>query len=534
MKKCLLLLLIIWSYTLSAQKDYGYIDHTTRSNGYNDMHFTDSLIYYSPIITDSPQSAFNTLDSTGILSSYFVFNGSSRSKIIAYDDHKLKVYYYNLLAVDVYEPGFFELDISPDTIISTYHDIELDYNSSYFDIELTDDNGYVILTKDLLLFYTQDDQLLSQITITNLGSSSLHRNKNGLFLKTHTDIYRIENQNTSTILTSMDHITKVFSNYQEDLLHVVSADTISILNTISLEKTDLYFDSNMYTQIEYNQDSSYILYNDYSEGTISQLKVDGEIIDLYTGSEGEHIVYSRLIENQLYLNGFHLPFNYAANALFKKVSIDSTSVTADCLDPELFYAEIEHIEKTFHFESPTPMGMDTVWKYVYRYDVAVKNNSFKTLERTDVYSLTFDVGGFFSNSFLHFEVNDIPPLDIKTVSGEFVYYTNRGIIRPRMLYIKGADYLLDCDESNNIFDVSQITSSTIGLKPKNNISVFPNPTNEVLYVKGLEKQCSYEIMDLSGKTIKVGIAIDRIDVSTLVPSTYFIKIDRNILKFIKI
>lgn len=538
MKKYLLLLISLSTYASYGQKDYTYIDHTTRSNYFNAIHTTDSIIYYSPKQSDFfyQNSTFNSIDSLGNIEEFQVFFGDSECILIPYADDRIKGFYFSLFEGDFGQPGFIEIDVSPDTIIRKVHDIDL-----YFDFggpqdvgfETTENGGYIILMDDKLSFYDGLDQLLSQIDVESSIRSTLHRNRDGIFLVNDTEVFKIENQNLLSIYISPQNISQTLSIYNEESLHLITTDTIVSLNTTTGEVEYINYDSNDIQKFYYNHNSTFITHNDNSINQwISYIDSSGNKENIYSIQNDEIFSDMRLIENELYHNGIYVT-ELTSSALFKKTSIDNSNIEADCIDLELRYADIVHIEKSFHFEVPTPIGPDTVWKYVYRYDLAIENKSTSVVLHTDVYSKTFPVSGFVTNSSLHFEIEDIQPLQIKIISGELTYFTSEGIIRPEVLFIPGANHLLDCDFSNNSIDVSSIVSSTIGLKPIKNITLYPNPTQDFLNLTRKTKRKKYQILDAQSRSIQHGVINGKIDVNNLHPGVYFLKVDNSSLRFIK-
>lgn len=72
---------------------------------------------------------------------------------------------------------------------------------------------------------------------------------------------------------------------------------------------------------------------------------------------------------------------------------------------------------------------------------------------------------------------------------------------------------------------------------RNSFKCYPNPTNQLLYVTGINDMAEYRIMSSVGQEIISGTTKAKIDVSQLTFGVYFIELtDRNsisILKFMK-
>lgn len=68
---------------------------------------------------------------------------------------------------------------------------------------------------------------------------------------------------------------------------------------------------------------------------------------------------------------------------------------------------------------------------------------------------------------------------------------------------------------------------------QNSISLFPNPVSEILNIKGLKNGVSYTVSNMNGEKLLEGNS-PKIDVSTLMPGLYILKISDDVeLRFIK-
>ena len=97
---------------------------------------------------------------------------------------------------------------------------------------------------------------------------------------------------------------------------------------------------------------------------------------------------------------------------------------------------------------------------------------------------------------------------------------------------------------NQHWALVNITLSETSFDSKNNLNIYPNPTNDKLFVEfdALEKNVSYEILDVAGKTIDhnstaLKARMLEINVSSLRSGIYFLKVKLNDIvsnkKFIK-
>jgi hypothetical protein len=62
---------------------------------------------------------------------------------------------------------------------------------------------------------------------------------------------------------------------------------------------------------------------------------------------------------------------------------------------------------------------------------------------------------------------------------------------------------------------------------RNEIKVYPNPVNDVLFIDGINTVTPFEVMDISGKVMLQQTTSSAVNVSSLAPGTYFIKAGSN-------
>lgn len=72
----------------------------------------------------------------------------------------------------------------------------------------------------------------------------------------------------------------------------------------------------------------------------------------------------------------------------------------------------------------------------------------------------------------------------------------------------------------------------------NNLTLYPNPASDFIYLKGVDSKMHseyYEISDINGKELQSGKlnSKNKISIESLSPGVYFLKIDNHIVKFVK-
>jgi Secretion system C-terminal sorting domain len=88
-------------------------------------------------------------------------------------------------------------------------------------------------------------------------------------------------------------------------------------------------------------------------------------------------------------------------------------------------------------------------------------------------------------------------------------------------------------------DVGTMTVIVNGILSKedfaiDSFNISPNPATNYLKINNNQEKINYEVLDINGRIIINGIALETIDISNLNSGMYFLKINSNIKKFIKI
>lgn len=91
--------------------------------------------------------------------------------------------------------------------------------------------------------------------------------------------------------------------------------------------------------------------------------------------------------------------------------------------------------------------------------------------------------------------------------------------------LKVCNDILACDTSSQIVEISQITNSSY--VSTNNISVFPNPVSDILYIRGAPNLFDAYLFDLTGQVQyrRENLSQNQLDVSLLAPGIYILKIN---------
>lgn len=81
---------------------------------------------------------------------------------------------------------------------------------------------------------------------------------------------------------------------------------------------------------------------------------------------------------------------------------------------------------------------------------------------------------------------------------------------------------IDFDGRNSYSDIV-----SVNLNNENKIRIYPNPTNDFVYIAGLNSNTDYFIFDKLGKVVNRGLTNGEIDVSTINSGVYLLKFNSN-------
>jgi len=93
--------------------------------------------------------------------------------------------------------------------------------------------------------------------------------------------------------------------------------------------------------------------------------------------------------------------------------------------------------------------------------------------------------------------------------------------------------------ATNITSIRFALSDNVGIENPNgtpSVYIFPNPVKNNLKVSGTDKNAKINLIDMKGKLLQSVIARENstdIDVSSLSPGLYLLKIGKQVIKFIK-
>jgi hypothetical protein len=114
------------------------------------------------------------------------------------------------------------------------------------------------------------------------------------------------------------------------------------------------------------------------------------------------------------------------------------------------------------------------------------------------------------------------------IIGKWVFVDNSLQLQDKSGSILATESLTDIKQI--IFSVSD-ASAEIEDIPSNTILVYPNPTQDVLMIKGIENQ-RLRVYDLQGRLLSTSIGT-QVEVKHLANGTYLLQVGTQIVRFIK-
>jgi hypothetical protein len=128
------------------------------------------------------------------------------------------------------------------------------------------------------------------------------------------------------------------------------------------------------------------------------------------------------------------------------------------------------------------------------------------------------------------------PVKIEAIASEgynFLHWGNNGLIPDTL----NAVFLDTLNTYTINFDAyfEEITTSTAAVEKSYNFSLYPNPANNILYLKSngtLNNNLQYQIIDVNGRIIKEGILPDgnaesEIGIGSIPASVYILQISNS-------
>ena len=123
--------------------------------------------------------------------------------------------------------------------------------------------------------------------------------------------------------------------------------------------------------------------------------------------------------------------------------------------------------------------------------------------------------------------------DLNSTGGNVSYWqdtsaTTTPLINPNAVQIGGTYYIKKdnngCSDIKSILTIFNTCTDTKVAEIKNNIELYPNPTQNILYISSDEKITGYELINFSGQTIEKGTVFGKneIDFSTIGKGVYWV------------
>lgn len=194
----------------------------------------------------------------------------------------------------------------------------------------------------------------------------------------------------------------------------------------------------------------------------------------------------------------------------------------------------------------TVLNLIVFQDHLYYTESEIENSMYGSIKKVDLMSsnpesnqfignLDSPVGLTLANNHLYFsepELNKIFRIDLSDANPSPVEVLSN-LDGPGTLYIHD-DFMY----ISQLDKVSRVQLATLGTSniEKPQITIYPNPTSDVLILGGIESETTYAIFSITGKKVKKGLTSDqKIDVNNLEQGLYFLELNNNnkIIKFLK-
>jgi len=171
----------------------------------------------------------------------------------------------------------------------------------------------------------------------------------------------------------------------------------------------------------------------------------------------------------------------------------------------------------------------------YSYTITLRNNGTEPINAFAISSQTLPI---FDNSFSyirkHFDRNLEPNESLTFTDTISIYF------KPNQITVKvtGVNYGIDSNPENDSYtaDVTSLSNNTVS---NLNIEIYPNPTSNLLHIKGdIDRNSEIQIYDLAGQLVKYErVSYDIISLKNITDGIYNVKIsdglDTEVLRFVK-
>ena len=361
--------------------------------------------------------------------------------------------------------------------------------------KIHDINGKVI-TFGIFGVNTKNGKFLFVDGLNDLGylvyQSNRKHNSNEFYMisTNQTKLYKvIVSQDTITTETIYNNLgtglITAFTEYLSELIIAESGRGIKILNSDnSLKKFIPY-------SVEYSSLAQYgdlIIFGGYSHGVIFSVNIEtGEIQDIRSNTGTINGAFVTTINNQLYAD--------VDGEIYKKNTNDNdwTKIVSEINPQTLRYNAI-----IGEYTIRTKTGED----YIFRNDslISIPKSSYENIQYSDDYTHTLYKR---YGSAMNFNAWYVLPLNGKLYGvGDGMVGTVQKVAMPG-------------EDTTTGFKKIQLSRLTI----------YPNPTVDILNISNLEKDTDVSIINKVGEIVLLKKTTGSVDISTLTPGLYFLIID---------
>jgi len=504
----LLIICFIVSNFLQAQDfAFNHLDHDSRYNSIVSLFKYDGGVIYSVNNDQKPMMRVVHVNLNGIATQLMEhpYLTHGKAKYYLMDDGSVEVYIYDLFDYDFIGPGYFRVNYDGQAI-DTLHLYDENNYGGVTALERLD-NGNV-KTYDswqgnephIVVTHDPNGNPIESLVVEN-GVVRMFKNDLGdLFYRSRDLILKESNGVLDTVYEStgfpslLKSRSDEFIVYVDDLIHVFNEDfsdlkfTMTLPEGLSTRFEDVATDGDTFYFILTEDNLNFDLYS------YTQMNEFQKVFD----QENYRIREIEINNGEFTLGGLHR--NESFMTLIEEIDLDST------LQYKTIDISLDNIELIFERKDTAYVDIlssgDTIihYDYYYDYEFTVTNRGNEDIYNFDVYSNQLAFG--FKPKYLHHHVDEIlSPNETKTYTG--VKHTFNPVVGEKVFYIPGANNKFDSDYSDNVIDF-EVISSVDDRNVMEVFKVFPNPTDNIVFVDGLNlsEKYSYNISDKFGRTIE--------------------------------
>ncbi|GLR19216.1 T9SS type A sorting domain-containing protein [Portibacter lacus] len=336
----------------------------------------------------------------------------------------------------------------------------------------------------------------------------------------------IYSADTSLYVTGGNYINDMAE--KGELLYVVGSESLDIFdeNGSKINTLDFPEDLKFAVQILIENDQVFLLGNNL---------VDHKVIYELLNDDSFLLIYEEKNETIEVKNMHWNPYAGLVLVGNTKYQADTYSQSSNAVIIDLEKEEINAPDLELSIENIEAIKNENADGYYLQATLLVTNHSQDTARNMNIYSTVADVVWCMTSRFIHNE-QVLSPGESRQITEKInFFYPTDHINENLCFWVNGSNRLFD-PEIENHYACQQVVG-TEELSKINQITISPNPVQDVLNINGDFIGNTYTIFTMHGQKIEQGSFTNEINTESLLPGIYFLQVSKEdkmqTLKFVK-